>query len=159
MAFIAYRVPDPKGDKTDKEGNKFFGWEDTFDEWITLYAPIIAPYQKFSDPNLQKQSAEAQNAVPDDTLVDDSLDEELGKDLNIFAVQRTCCKSDLLINFLNHFGSYGGFEKMLEMVKSILNKENKVPFNDALRLLSTFCECIGKVAPVLFRPFALKFIP
>lgn len=86
MAFIAYRVPDPKGDKTDKEGNKFFGWEDTFDEWITLYAPIIAPYQKFSDPNLQKQSAEAQNAVPDDTLVDDSLDEELGKDLNIFAV-------------------------------------------------------------------------
>ena len=90
MAFIAYRVPDEKGDKTDKDGQKFFGWEDSFDEWITLYSPLIAEYQKFSDPNLQKQSMASQNAIPgsDDAPVDDSMDEVLGKDLKepLFAV-------------------------------------------------------------------------
>lgn len=105
----------------------------------------------------------AQNAIPgsDDAPVDDSLDEVLGAELKtpIFAVQRTKCRSDLLINFINYFGRLGGFEKMLEIVKSILNREEKVSFKDALPLLSTFCESIGKVAPVLFKPFAVKFIP
>ena len=48
---------------------------------------------------------------------------------------------------------------MLELVKSIVNKEEKVPLNDALPLISTFLESIGKVAPVLFKPFAHQFIP
>ena len=52
QAFVAYRVPDEKGDKTDKDGKKFFGWDETFDEWITLYSPVMAPYQKYSDKNL-----------------------------------------------------------------------------------------------------------
>ena len=43
-AFIAYRVPDEKGDKTDKDGKKFFGWDDMYDEWLTLHCPLIAPF-------------------------------------------------------------------------------------------------------------------
>ena len=65
----------------------------------------------------------------------------------------------MLINFLNNFGKLGGFDKILELTESILKHEGRVKFDDALRLLSTFCECIGKVAPVLFKPFAMKFIP
>lgn len=48
---------------------------------------------------------------------------------------------------------------MLELIKSILNYEDKVQPGDALPLISTFCESIGKVAPVLFKPFAFEFIP
>ena len=47
----------------------------------------------------------------------------------------------------------------MELTESILKHEGRVKFDDALRLLSTFCECIGKVAPVLFKPFAMQFIP
>lgn len=36
MAKIAYRVNHPMGDKKDKDGNKYFGWEPTYDEWIPL---------------------------------------------------------------------------------------------------------------------------
>lgn len=52
QAYVAYRVPDEKGDKTDKDGKKFFGWDDMYDEWISLHSPCIAQYQKFSDKNL-----------------------------------------------------------------------------------------------------------
>ena len=41
MAKIAYRVNHPMGDKKDPDGNKYFGWEPTYDEWIPLYSAKI----------------------------------------------------------------------------------------------------------------------
>jgi hypothetical protein len=43
MAKIAYRVNHPMGDKKDQDGNKYFGWEPTYDEWIPLYSAKIRP--------------------------------------------------------------------------------------------------------------------
>jgi len=31
------------GDKKDPDGNKYFGWEPTYDEWIPLYSAKIKP--------------------------------------------------------------------------------------------------------------------
>ena len=41
MTKIAYRVNHPMGDKKDPDGNKYFGWEPTYDEWIPLYSAKI----------------------------------------------------------------------------------------------------------------------
>lgn len=43
---IAFRMNHPDGDCTDTQGNKFYGWNDTFDEWINLYSARIAPYKQ-----------------------------------------------------------------------------------------------------------------
>ena len=41
---LALRVLHPEGDKTDKDGNKFFGWEEEHDEWFQLYTTRIQRY-------------------------------------------------------------------------------------------------------------------
>lgn len=41
---VAFRVPHPNGDKTDKNGNKYFGWEEVYDEWMPECSARIAPY-------------------------------------------------------------------------------------------------------------------
>lgn len=43
MVKIAFRVNHPMGDKKDSDGNKYFGWEPSFDEWIPLYSAKIRP--------------------------------------------------------------------------------------------------------------------
>lgn len=76
-------MPHPDGDKTDKQGNKYFGWEEEFDEWMPARSARIAPYQKYTTDSLENQTSAAQNANPssnkttDDvkgTLVDDGMD-------------------------------------------------------------------------------------
>ena len=37
MAKIALRVMHPEGDKKDGQGNSFYGWDESFDEWMPLY--------------------------------------------------------------------------------------------------------------------------
>ena len=64
MVMIAFRIWHEKGDKTDKQGNKYSGWEEEFDEWITLRSPRITAYQKHTTDSLVNQTAEAQNANP-----------------------------------------------------------------------------------------------
>lgn len=44
MAQIAFRVIHSDGDQTDTDGNKFFGWDSSYDEWITLYSPRITKF-------------------------------------------------------------------------------------------------------------------
>jgi len=34
LAHIAFRVAHPEGDKADAEGDRFYGWDDKFDEWM-----------------------------------------------------------------------------------------------------------------------------
>lgn len=95
---IAFRVPHPDGDKTDKAGNKYFGWEEYYDEWMTERSARIAPYQKHTTETLENQTSAAQNANPSATKsedvktlqVDDSMDLLVGQveGQRIFAVQR-----------------------------------------------------------------------
>lgn len=42
MAEIAFRVDHPEGDKEDEKGNKFYGWDDKFDEWVPIYSAKLA---------------------------------------------------------------------------------------------------------------------
>jgi len=42
MVHIAFRVNHPEGDKTDPEGNCYFGWDDKFDEWVPRYSARLA---------------------------------------------------------------------------------------------------------------------
>ena len=56
---IAFRVPHPNGDKTDKQGNKYFGWEEEFDEWMPERSARIAPYQKYTTDALENQTSAA----------------------------------------------------------------------------------------------------
>jgi hypothetical protein len=37
MIKIALRVMHPEGDKKDGQGNSFYGWDESFDEWMPLY--------------------------------------------------------------------------------------------------------------------------
>ncbi len=96
---IAFRVPHPDGDKTDKAGNKYFGWEEYYDEWMTERSARIAPYQKHTTDSLENQTSAAQNANPSATKasedvktlqVDDSMDHLVDQieGQRIFAVQR-----------------------------------------------------------------------
>jgi hypothetical protein len=40
MAFIAYRVYQENGSKSDERG-KYEGWSNRFDEWISIYSPKV----------------------------------------------------------------------------------------------------------------------
>lgn len=80
---IAFRVPHPNGDKTDKQGNKYFGWEEDYDEWMPARSARIAPYQKYTTDALENQTSAAQNSAPASNKasedvkvpqVDDSMD-------------------------------------------------------------------------------------
>ena len=41
MIKIAFRVMNPQGDQDDGKGNKFYGWDESFDEWLPLYSTRI----------------------------------------------------------------------------------------------------------------------
>lgn len=80
MAHIAFRIYDISGDKVDEKGNKFFGWESTFDEWIPLYSARITEYQKYTKGEMDSVAAEKKNeevkvVVDASDLVDDGLDD------------------------------------------------------------------------------------
>lgn len=121
-------MPHPDGDKTDKAGNKYFGWEEDYDEWMPERSSRIAPYQKHTTDALEHQTSAAQNANPSAAktsdevkgpLVDDSMDHLVDQveGQRIFAVQRKQCRSDLLIDFLNVFGRLGGFDNLLKRLQ------------------------------------------
>lgn len=99
QVLIAFRVPHPNGDKTDKAGNKYFGWEEEYDEWMTERSSRIAQYQKHTTDSLENQTTAAQNANPSAAkasedvktlVVDDSMDHLVDQieGQRIFAVQR-----------------------------------------------------------------------
>lgn len=37
------------GDKADDNENKFFGWEDKYDDWVPLYSACLSKYQSYTD--------------------------------------------------------------------------------------------------------------
>ena len=98
MANVAFRVTHPEGDQTDKEGNKYFGWDSNFDEWIPVFSARIAKYQTHTGDDLRHQSQNYQNANPKAMLsadgragnVDDQYDHKATHidGQRIFAVQR-----------------------------------------------------------------------
>lgn len=63
MAYIGYRVNDPNGDKIDDQGNKFFGWEDKYDDWVPLYSSCLVKYQTHTDGSFKDQTSAAQNGT------------------------------------------------------------------------------------------------
>ena len=79
MAHIGFRIYENNGDKVDDKGNKFFGWEQTFDEWIPLYSARITEYSKFTQGELDSVAAENKKGevkvtVDVSEMVDDGLD-------------------------------------------------------------------------------------
>lgn len=160
MAYIGYRVMHPDGDKTDDQGNRFFGWEDKYDDWVPLYSACLARYRTYTDGTFRDQTSAAQNSQNtnkgkvetkglDDTL-DMSVTHEKGE--LIYAVQRSDCRSELLVNFLNTFGRAGGFSKMMERV------EQKNPDQTELLLLAGYTDCLAKSAPMFHRQFVDNFM-
>ena len=93
------------------------------------------------------------------------MDEILGASAThtIYAVQRVTCKSDHAINFINTFGRLGGFDKMMKIMEGVKENDHTImtslPVKDALPLISTFCECLGKASPLFHKTFAYKFMP
>lgn len=59
MLHIAFRVSHPEGDKTDEEGNQFFGWDDKFDEWMPRSSSRIQRYESRTGGSLRDQTSEA----------------------------------------------------------------------------------------------------
>ena len=53
MVYIAYRVNHPDGDSVDTEGNKYFGWEPEYDDWVPLQSARLSKYQSMSDPSFK----------------------------------------------------------------------------------------------------------
>lgn len=88
------------------------------------------------------------------------MDEILGASAThtIYAVQRVTCKSDHAINFINTFGRLGGFDKMMKIMEGVKENDHTImtslPVKDALPLISTFCECLGKASPLFHKTFA-----
>lgn len=80
MAYIGYRVLHPDGDKTDDQGNKFYGWEDKYDDWVPLYSACLARYRTYTDGSFRDQTSAAQNSQNtaqkknEEKGVEDSLD-------------------------------------------------------------------------------------
>jgi len=152
-AQIAFRVPHPDGDKVDKEGTRYMGWEECYDEWMTERSARLAPYQKHTTEALENQTSAAQNGAnaaagasgeAKTHGVDDSLDHLVDQieGQRIFAVQRKQCRSDLLIDFINTFGRLGGLDKMLERVSQAEGDANE------LTLLSLVVENVAKCSCV-----------
>lgn len=164
MVRIAFRIYHPDGDKTDKKGQKFYGWEETYDEWFPLYSARLNRFNTHTSENIDYMTEAAQNknsttkASTDQSnnfVIEDELDSlvsEVGES-KIFAVQRAQCRSDLLIDFLNLFGNLGGFDKMLAAIQQEPRSTND------LNLMGSYVQCLGKSAPVFHRKFAEDFFP
>lgn len=163
MVQIAFRIYHPEGDKSDKAGRKFFGWEEAYDEWFPLYSARIDKHNTHTSENIDHMTEAAQNKnsttkasteASNDFEVADELDDlvtVIGEN-KIFAVQRAQCRSDLLIDFLNLFGNLGGFEKML----ATINNESQNAHD--INLMGSYVNCLGKSAPVFHKKFAEEFI-
>lgn len=41
---IGFRIYDENGNKIDLNRNKFFGWSESFDEWLPAYNPRVQKY-------------------------------------------------------------------------------------------------------------------
>ena len=61
MVNIAFRIYHPDGDKKDKNGEKFFGWDETFDEWFPLYSSRIAKFNTHTGDNVDHMTTASQN--------------------------------------------------------------------------------------------------
>ena len=87
-------------------------------------------------------------------MIDDSSDPPFNEgEEKLFAVIRpNKCKSSLLVECINLFGSQGGFDQILE---KICDKKN--PIN--LDLLAYYMECLGRIYPMYHKDFIAQFAP
>ena len=81
MVNVAWRVYHPDGDKKDGDNKTFFGWDETFDEWIPLQSAIIAPLHTHSSQTMENMTNESQTKKPsvdsneDEDRIDETLDD------------------------------------------------------------------------------------
>jgi len=121
MVQIGYRRYDVNGLKKDTEGNAFFGWSATYDEWINAFSvriqkgDTIARLGKVAcKKTIDDEDKEMKGYIDDysDILVNNL------EGVNQFAILRPeKVKSEIMVNLLNNFGCEGGFTKMLERIE------------------------------------------
>ena len=122
LVKIGYRIYASHGTKTDLIERKFFGWSGKYDDWIQLFSPRI---DKLYSHVWSKVYFKESKKFIEDIKVEDKDDPQIDDEMNpIYAVLRpNICISNLLVECINHFGSQGGFRKILNMV------ENKQKFS------------------------------
>ena len=120
-AKIGFRVYTPTGSKMDNEGNKFDGWNSQYDEWIPLWSPEIAKLNSCSWQSYTEYK------IKQKVLIDDRKDPQIGENENqVYVVFRpNLSTSYLLVECLNLFGSEGGYDKIIDLLKN----KNTVSFD------------------------------
>ena len=107
MAYVAFRIYQENGTKTDDTGQKFEGWSTRFDEWISIFSPRIMPYQ-----------TKTLKQFGDDQDLDDHFDHLMVPEeghTRVYAVPRLRkCISRLFLKQINDFGNAGGFDVLLQ---------------------------------------------
>jgi hypothetical protein len=66
QAYVAQRVYDPDGKNQDSVG-KYNGWSQTFDSWISIFSPKIAPYLSKTD-NANGERDEVEDETIDEII-------------------------------------------------------------------------------------------
>lgn len=101
-ALVGFRVYEATGDKIDEIG-RYRGWNQRFDEWISVYSPRLLPYNWAGRP--WKTAVVHPN---EDKCIDDSND---FTELSCFAVTRPGhSRSRALVRSINRFGQAGLFD-------------------------------------------------
>ena len=82
-ALIGFRYFDPNGSRTDQEGNRYFGWSESEDEYIPLWNSRIAKLNSHISPYFSNNHDAIE--VPIDDRGDSRIEEN---DNQIYAVLR-----------------------------------------------------------------------
>jgi hypothetical protein len=59
MVYIAFRIYHPDGDKQDKNGLKFYGWDEFYDEWFPLYSSRLAKFNTHTAEGVDHMTTDA----------------------------------------------------------------------------------------------------
>ena len=108
---IGFRTYHPEGNREDNNKEKFFGWSESFDEWIPAFNPRIQKFNTFAK-SFEESNSQLGNQKEYEDTIDDQMDILLySKDplQSVYAVGRKKCRSGLLVLFLNQFGVQGGY--------------------------------------------------
>lgn len=109
---VGFRTLDPNGNKEDNQHRRYFGWSESFDEFIPAYSPRLQRLGTFAK-TFEDSHAQLGSQIYEDTL-DDQMDLMMYAKRKVFAVTRKRCKSSLLVSFLNQLGEAGAFDLILE---------------------------------------------
>ncbi|CAD8066392.1 unnamed protein product [Paramecium primaurelia] len=137
---VAFRFYTEDGNSIEDESQKkYIGYNHHYDEQITACHPRLA---LCGDHVVRKFNSNEQ-------YIDDSYDILYEQDYieeKFYAILRPKqSKSFLLIQFINHFGNLGGFEKILNI--------------QSVDILANYMSAIGNIHAQLFRSFCQEYVP